>query len=112
MENNDLEHFYEELDHLQKLNDIKDATILKTIDTEKYMDKVIKLRKDTNYITYKFHLFVPFLVKDESKIFKYNDILPLILERDIHKVSYDKRDDYLRGYKLLTVDEIKDIINL
>lgn len=110
MENNDLEHFYEELDHLQKLNAILNATILKTIDTEKYMDKVIKLRKDKDYDTYKFHLFVPFLVKDESKIFKYNDILPLILERDKHKVSYDRRDDYLRGYRLLTVNEMKNII--
>ena len=128
LENNDFEYYYEELEHLQNLSEIYNATMSNIINNEKYLEKIKEINKNIknkkennkynksknssrfNIYDYKFHNFIPYLVYKENSIFKYKDVIPFILEKDKKLISADARDEFLRDYRLLTINEIKKIL--
>jgi hypothetical protein len=125
LENNDFEYYYEELEHLQNLSEIYNATMSNIINNEKYLEKIKEINKNKkennkynksknssrfNIYDYKFHNFIPYLVYKENSIFKYKDVIPFILEKDKKLISADARDEFLRDYRLLTINEIKKIL--
>lgn len=95
LKNDDLEYFYEELNHYKNLNDIQNAIILQKINIDEYFTKI--------YNNKKYNQYIPFLIYQENNIIKKKDILSFV------KKDIETRDDYIRDYKLLSLDEIKQI---
>ena len=96
IKNDDLEYFYEEINHYKNLTDIQNAIILNKINIDKYF-KIINNNK-------KYNQYIPFLIYKENNIIKKKDIICLV------KKDIDTRDDYIRDYRLLSLDEINKIL--
>ena len=94
--NDDLEYFYEEINHYKNLTDIQNAIILNKINIDEYF-KIINNNK-------KYNQYIPFLIYKENNIIKKKDIICLV------KKDIDTRDDYIRDYRLLSLDEINKIL--